>query len=371
MVFILEVLSTCIAASGAVPTSMQPTADAFGKGAVPASIQPIADAFGKGAVPASMQPIADVVGKGAALASVGADSTSSSDTGNNERAGAQSETASVAGPDARKLFAEEKYPANLPPRTTAIGTANCGCIAGAKALPLDGPGWQVMRPSRNRYWGHPDMIDYVEQLGARAAKVGWTGLLVGDMGMPRGGPMPFGHASHQRGTDVDIWLTKGPDHTLPRDVRESLSALSVLKVDSVELDPEVWTPAHANFVREAAKDDRVARIFVTPAIKKYMCSCKAPGGADTEWLRRLRPWEGHDDHIHVRLKCPKFDPCIEQDPPPEGDGCGAELDEWMQKIAKDPPHKSQPQVENEPNPPLPLSKMPPECQELLKMKPEK
>jgi len=26
-------------------------------------------------------------------------------------------------------------------------------------LPADGPNWQIMRPSRNRAWGHPVLIN--------------------------------------------------------------------------------------------------------------------------------------------------------------------------------------------------------------------
>ena len=265
--------------------------------------------------------------------------------------------------DARKLFAEKKSPSLPPPRS--IGQASCGCLGGAVKLPADGEGWQVMRLSRNRYWGHPSMIQYIKELGPRAAKQGWKGLLIGDLSMPRGGPMPSGHASHQRGTDADIWLTAAPDHKLTDEVRETLNAGSVLKADSAELDMSVWTPAHANFVRTAAQDNNVARIFVTPAIKKFLCSCKKADGSDTDWLRRLRPWEGHDDHIHVRLKCPPGDPCEEQEPPPEGDGCGDELTEWLQKTAKDPPFKSVPVPEKDEYKPLPLKKLPQECIELL------
>lgn len=271
--------------------------------------------------------------------------------------------------DARKLFAAEISPAGEPAR--AIGEANCGCLAGAAKL-SDSKYVQVMRPSRNRNWGHPNMIDYIEKLSERAHTLGWQGLLVGDLSMPRGGPMPSGHASHQRGTDVDIWLTPAPDHKLTSDAKEKLDASSVLKLDSAELDPALWTPAHADFVRAAAKDDRVARIFVTPAIKKFLCSCKDPSGQDAVWLRRLRPWEGHDDHIHVRLKCPEGNPCVEQEAPPEGDGCGEELSEWLEKTAKDPPHKSKPRAEESlyKPVPVPMSKMPKECQELLKSAPE-
>ena len=91
------------------------------------------------------------------------------------------------------------------PRT--IGFYSKGCLAGAKALPINGKTWQVMRLSRNRNWGHPELVQFLERLANQAPKTGWRGLLVGDMSQPRGGPMRTGHASHQVGLDADIWLT--------------------------------------------------------------------------------------------------------------------------------------------------------------------
>ena len=267
--------------------------------------------------------------------------------------------------DARKAFAAKKKPADLP--TLSIGTPSCGCIAGAKQLALNGPHWQVMRTSRNRYYGHPSMLTYIEKFAKRAHDAGWESVLIGDLNMPRGGPMPSGHASHQRGTDVDIWLQPGPKRELSLKERESMEAGSVLKLDSAELNPKVWTSKHAAFVKAAAQDDTVTRIFVTPAIKKALCACKAADGSDAAWLRRLRPYEGHDDHIHVRLICPPGEKCVEQEPQPEGDGCGEELEDWMKKTANDPPHKSTHpgEVPDEPMKPYPLSKMPPECIKIL------
>ncbi len=94
---------------------------------------------------------------------------------------------------ARDLFGAVKEPANM--ATRSIGFYAMGCIAGAKPLPVDGPAWQAMRLSRNRVRGHPSLIKYIERFAADAkAKDGWPGLLVGDLSMPRGGPMPFGHA---------------------------------------------------------------------------------------------------------------------------------------------------------------------------------
>ena len=64
-----------------------------------------------------------------------------------------------------------------------IGSYAAGCIAGAIPLPLVGDGYQVMRPSRNRYYGHPLLIRLVERLGRQAADRGGR-LLIGDLGQP-------------------------------------------------------------------------------------------------------------------------------------------------------------------------------------------
>ena len=67
----------------------------------------------------------------------------------------------------------------------------------------------------------------------------------------------------------------------------------------------------------------VARIFVNPAIKKALCR---EAGQDRGWLTKVRPIYGHNYHFHIRLACPAGDgDCSDQDPPPGGDGCGAEL----------------------------------------------
>ncbi len=74
----------------------------------------------------------------------------------------------------------------------------------------------------------------------------------------------------------------------------------------------------------------MARIFVNPTIKKVLCDGADRLGSDRAWLRLVRPWWGHDDHIHVRLKCPDA-ACVEQAPPPVGDGCAAELTKWLSR----------------------------------------
>ena len=52
------------------------------------------------------------------------------------------------------------------PPALAIGGHARGCLAGAVPLPLDGAGYQAMRPSRNRFYGHPVAVDFVREFAA-------------------------------------------------------------------------------------------------------------------------------------------------------------------------------------------------------------
>ena len=182
---------------------------------------------------------------------------------------------------AKELFGRKTTPLPGPPRS--IGSYADGCLAGAVALPISGPTWQVMRVSRNRYWGNPSLVAFIKRLGDEAKKVGWNGLLVGDMSQPRGGPMFTGHSSHQIGIDVDIWFTPMPDHELSPEEREYEMALNMVAKNRPEVDPEVWTHERTAVVRAAAQDPVVTRIFVNPAIKKAMC--RRPDRIGLGWPR--------------------------------------------------------------------------------------
>ncbi len=233
-------------------------------------------------------------------------------------------------PAAREIFGKQKIPAPLEAR--AIGSYARGCLAGAKPLPVDGPAWQAMRLSRNRNWGHPALIKFLERLALDAKKYdGWPGLLVGDMAQPRGGPMLTGHASHQIGLDADVWLNPMPDHKLSYKERENRSAVTMLAEDKVSVDAKKWTPEHAKLIKRAASYPEVARIFVHPAIKKTLCDWADK--KDRAWLSKIRPWWGHHYHFHIRLSCPPGSTgCTNQPAVGSGDGCGKELKRWLRKV---------------------------------------
>jgi penicillin-insensitive murein endopeptidase len=269
----------------------------------------------------------------------------------------------LANPDApntsaRDLFARKLTPAPGPAH--AYGGYADGCMSGAVALPITGPAWQVMRLSRNRNWGNPELIAFLERLGEKAKKVGWNGLLVGDMSQPRGGPMISGHASHQVGLDADLWFMPMPDHVLSLEEREMNGAVNMVARDGLGVDREVWTPEHTAIVKVAAEDPAVTRIFVNAAIKKEMCS---EAGTDRAWLSKVRPWWGHAEHFHVRLACPADSPqCKPQPPVQAGDGCGHELDFWFKDSTL---HPKPPTTPSPPKPPVTLAALPPACKQVV------
>jgi penicillin-insensitive murein DD-endopeptidase len=258
-------------------------------------------------------------------------------------------------PDAAQgLFGRESTPAAGPPQ--AIGSYIRGCLSGAIALPANGPNWQVMRPSRNRAWGHPVLIAFLERLAQKLpGEAGWPGLLVGDIAQPRGGPMLTGHGSHQIGLDADIWLTPMPNRRLSPAERDTISATNVVARNERDVDPTAWTSQHRLLLEAVAREPLVERVFVNPAIKRALCREVGPGRA---WMTKIRPWWGHNYHFHVRLSCPSGNPrCRGQAPPPPGDGCGKELDWWFTEEALHPPpsHRK----------PLRLGDLPPACAALV------
>ena len=246
-------------------------------------------------------------------------------------------------------------------RPQSFGGYARGCQAGAVQLPETGPTWQAMRLSRNRNWAQPQTVDYIQDLSRFAAtQSGWSGIYVGDVSQPRGGPMLTGHASHQTGLDADIWMLPPNRLNLSAVEREDLSSISMRRANGAFVNSS-WTPQHEAILKAAASDPRVARIFLFPGAKVEMCK-NATG--DRSWLRKIRPWWGHHYHFHVRLNCPAGAAgCEDQAAPPPGDGC-AEAQGWVDRILNPPP----PDPNATPTPPrgpLKISQLPGQCTSVI------
>ncbi|HEY1798733.1 MAG TPA: penicillin-insensitive murein endopeptidase [Stellaceae bacterium] len=291
---------------------------------------------------------------GLIVAALAATSAYGQDTAAQDAARRQALLAHLPADAAKRVFGGVTTPYPGPPRP--IGAYAKGCQAGAVALPADGPAWQVMRPSRNRAWGQPSLIAGIEALSAKLPAVGWPGLLVGDIAQPRGGPMITGHESHQIGLDVDLWITPMPDRRLTPAERDTLGASNLVINDGTAVDPRLWGPQYLALYKTAARMPETARIFANAAIKRQLCR---EAGTDRDWLRLIRPWWGHADHFHWRIKCPaRATECENQAPPPPGDGCGKELDWWFTEAARHPKPGA-------PKPPMLVSDLPAACAALV------
>lgn len=228
-------------------------------------------------------------------------------------------------------WAAARVPAPGAPQ--AIGACSCGCLQGAVALPASGRGYEAIRLGRNRNYGHPDLVAFVRRLGVGAARAKLGPVIVGDLSQPRGGPTRTGHRSHQTGLDADIGYAPPPGlrrgRLSARD-RERISPVTVVDLSTRVATP-AWGPRVVRLLALAASDPAVDRIFVHATVKKMICEGAT---AAAPWQARIRPWWGHHDHFHVRLRCPADSlSCVPQEAPAD-DGCGATLAWWFSDDAE-------------------------------------
>ena len=101
----------------------------------------------------------------------------------------------------------------------------------------------------------------------------------------------------------------------------------MIKKKGLTVDEKVWTPAHARLLKRAASYPEVERILVHPGIKKKLCDTVT---GDRSWLRKVRPFWGHDYHFHIRIGCqPGSTGCKAQAATGAGDGCDKSLAWWF------------------------------------------
>lgn len=235
---------------------------------------------------------------------------------------------------------------------TSVGTTSNGCLSGGEAMPFDGEGFQMVRTSRHRYFGNPKLVLFLQHLAKEMQKVSSGILLIGDMSQPRGGPMNSMHASHQNGLDADIWLWLSPQR-LSNNERENFAAPEMVRSDRRNVTKN-WTQSQVELIRLITEHPEVERVFLNAAIKQSLCE---QSEGRWKWLKKVRPWWGHDRHVHVRLHCPENDPhCKETAPIPAGDGCD-DLDWWFSEEALNPKKSGKK--------PAPKPKLPAYCNAVL------
>jgi penicillin-insensitive murein endopeptidase len=253
-------------------------------------------------------------------------------------------------------------------RQEIFGGYNAGCLQGAHAPQETGIGYQYIKLSRNKFWGHSSAHSYVADLGKTLRPSGIS-LLVADVSMPRGGPFTWDHASHQVGLDIDIEYLQDPrslSRPLTVQERERLPKYYLADTDANDIISANWDEKYVTMLRAAAADQRTQMIFVHPSIKRKICQNSQNR---KPWLAKIQPWWDHHEHFHVRLKCPSdgSSPNCKPKPEPTDIGCdGAELawwfsDEWRQMYEARKKWR-----QDNPNPvPGALPALPQQCQTIL------
>lgn len=220
------------------------------------------------------------------------------------------------------IFPDDGHYSQAPSRQVN-GFYSNGSLAQPEVLSLEGIGFLKLHRWRNRAYGSLDLVEILERVAAEMVRLFKDGerLQVGDLSAEKGG-LISGHASHQNGLDVDLIFLRVNRFEQDPEKTDGMPELFVVKG---EVTPNFDTPRNWELIKTLVGSQRVGRIFVDQAIKDHLCSHALKTGefqSHSETLRRLRPYPNHDNHLHLRITCPKNSPdCKEQEPPPVGSGC--------------------------------------------------
>ena len=233
------------------------------------------------------------------------------------------------------------------------GTYKAGSLSGGARLADEGKDHYLVFPPRcftratsdANAWAHPSVVAAVTEVAhdVRAAFPDAQRVPVGELSAQSGGKIDH-HLSHQNGLDVDVCFLRRNVATssLSTLSRQPSVATGLLRCktgpryerqdpesgrweDSQDFDREL---AWALAARFAARPD-VKVIFVGTLLKPelarwarangvppkersrtlaklYPVFCRAPKGVVLDTYKRN--WCPHDDHLHVRFRCPKDSP---------------------------------------------------------------
>lgn len=118
----------------------------------------------------------------------------------------------------------QKITQPVPGSAQSIGSFSNGCIIGADTLPIQSEHYQVMRTDQRRYFGHPDLVMFIQRLSRQVSNLGMGTVLIGDMGMP--GWWSFQRRSRQPPDRTGCrYLPATAENTL--DLRATLAPASV------------------------------------------------------------------------------------------------------------------------------------------------
>jgi len=193
----------------------------------------------------------------------------------------------------------------------SIGKPWSGKLRHATRLPK-GRGYLIRRPQRA--FGTAHLVGHLRDaiVAVREDHPSLHTLAIGDLSAPSGGSITE-HRSHQSGRDVDVgFFYKRKPAAYPA---------VFVSATAANLDRAATWDLLVAFARTADEPDGVQAIFVDYQVQGLLYDWAAARGVDERYLDRLFQYpEGkgagdglvrhephHDDHFHVRFKCPPGD----------------------------------------------------------------
>lgn len=204
------------------------------------------------------------------------------------------------------------------------GSYTNGSLEDGECLPESDEGYMQLHRDWDRVWGSIEMVKMIRETGREMNEKypNRDRLQVEDISAKDGGDID-GHGSHENGLDVDIQFYKkdGIEHDPVATGEDYAPAMISNGVVSENFDVE----RNWELMKTLHKHGSVQRIFIDQGLKRKLCAhAKSKGElvSAASVLRSLRHEENHQDHIHVRLRCPKnARSCVSQPDPSPGTGC--------------------------------------------------
>ena len=204
-----------------------------------------------------------------------------------------------------------------------VGFYTDGSLNEGECMPGEGEGYmQLYRDVNHIFATRPLLNMIVEAAEDMDEKYpNRDRLQVEEMSARKGGEIE-GHASHENGLDVDIQFYKanGVEH---KPTAQQYYAPSMVVGGAVS--PNFDVERNWELMKALHRHGNVQRIFIDTKLKAALCSYARSSGdyaANIKVLRSLQHQTNHQDHIHVRLRCPpgaRY--CKTQADPPAGSGC--------------------------------------------------
>lgn len=195
-------------------------------------------------------------------------------------------------------------------------TFGSGSLENPAQLPLEGPGYYLLRPERNAHHGTDDLISGLIESCAALRQGDPLGppLAVGDISGPKGGRIAS-HLSHRGGRDADLlffWRDAAGRPILTEAfVRFNGRGRGRYRGRPVYFDARRnWALVRA-LLTNRRFGDRISKLFVSLPLKTLLLAHAERHEPEKALVRRARwvlqeprrPAGPHDDHLHLRITC--------------------------------------------------------------------